>query len=209
MFKLDHITIIAPSLNEGIEHVRASLGIDISHGAIHSDMGTHNKRLRLGAETYLEVVAIDPSATPPTRPRWFDLDHIDKLQQNWEDGLRLKTWVVRTDNIDEILASEGQLFGTKTWLENAFHFSLLPDGSLPMDGVLPNIIDRGGRAPPSIGFEDQGMQLREFVLEHPSPDQIIKLFDRLEITNPPKVIDGPRIRFTALIDTPDGLKTLS
>lgn len=209
MFQLDHITIIAPSLNEGIEHVRTCLDIDIGYGATHSDMGTHNRRLRLGAETYLEVVAIDPGAAPPIRPRWFGLDRMDKVQQDWNDGIRLKAWVARTDNIDEILASENQMFGTKTWLENAFHFSLLPDGTLPMDGILPSIIDRGGSPPPSIRFEDQEMLLQEFILEHPSPVQITKLFDKLEITNPPKIIDGPRIRFSALIDTPNGLKTLT
>ncbi len=209
MLQLDHITVIAPSLNEGVEHVRSCLGIDICNGATHSDMGTHNRRLRMGAETYLEVIAIDPSAPPPIGARWFGLDDGDGLLSDWENGIRLKAWVANTDNIDKITTLHGQLLGTKIWLEKAFHFSLLPDGTLPLKGALPCVIDRAGRPSPSCRFEDHGILLRELVLEHPSPHQITKLFDELGITDPPKVRDGPRIRFSALIDTPSGLKTLT
>ena len=54
-------------------------------------MGTHNLVLKLGDSLYLEVIARNPKAPQPGRPRWFGLD------RNRSTGLR--TWVARTDDI--------------------------------------------------------------------------------------------------------------
>ena len=209
MLQFDHITVIAPSLDEGMAHIRASLGLEIAHGAHHADMGTHNRRLRLGEDAYLEVIAVDPSAPPPARPRWFGLDGAETIRSEWAEGLRLKAWVARTEDIEAALASHGRLLGAKTWLEDRFHFSVLPDGALPLGGALPSVIDRGGRPPPSRRMADQGARLREFVLEHPSPDEIIGLYKELGLSNPPKVRAGPCLRLRAVIDTPSGQKVLT
>jgi hypothetical protein len=40
-------------------------------------MGTHNRLLKLGEGFYLELIAIDPQAPPPGRPRWFGLDRLE------------------------------------------------------------------------------------------------------------------------------------
>lgn len=42
MLKLDHLAIIAPSLEVGAEHVYEQLGISIPVGGKHREMGTHN-----------------------------------------------------------------------------------------------------------------------------------------------------------------------
>lgn len=36
--------------------------------------GTHNRCLGMEDGIYLEVIAVDPEAPPPSRPRWFGLD---------------------------------------------------------------------------------------------------------------------------------------
>ncbi len=74
MLQLDHLSIIAPSLADGVAHVRACLDIDVPYGRVHPDMGTHNHLLRLGDDVYLEIIAVDPersaAAAPPlVRPR--------------------------------------------------------------------------------------------------------------------------------------------
>lgn len=44
----DHLTVIAPSLAKGVEHVRDRLGIAVPFGIRHSYMGTHAHRPGLG-----------------------------------------------------------------------------------------------------------------------------------------------------------------
>lgn len=40
----------------------------------HPQFGTHNRCLGMEDGIYLEVIAVDPEAPPPSRPRWFGLD---------------------------------------------------------------------------------------------------------------------------------------
>jgi Glyoxalase-like domain len=74
MLKLDHVTVIAPSLAEGVLHVRNCLDLDVPFGQRHAYTGTYNHLLQLGDTVYLEIVALDPDADAPGRRRWFGLD---------------------------------------------------------------------------------------------------------------------------------------
>src|SRR5215471_3447822 len=73
MFALDHITVAALSLEDGVAFASATLGVSIPPGGAHVQMATHNHLLRLGDTLFLEVIAPDPSASV-ARPRWFALD---------------------------------------------------------------------------------------------------------------------------------------
>lgn len=208
MLQFDHMTVIAPTLDEGVEHVRACLDIDLINGTTHTDMGTHNRRVKLGADCYLEIIAINPHAPSPNGPRWFGLDQAEAIRSDWSNGSRLKAWVARTNDIDKVLMPHGQLLGSKKWLDNHFYFSVLPDGELPMRGVLPCVIDVGDNPPTAASLVDQGVRLREFILEHPTPSKIVTLYNEMGITGGPKIIKGERLCFSALIDTHNGLKVL-
>ena len=72
--ELDHIVVASARLDEGADWVEQRLGVRPQPGGRHVAMGTHNALLKLGVQTYLEVIAIDPEGTPPSRPRWFALD---------------------------------------------------------------------------------------------------------------------------------------
>jgi hypothetical protein len=208
MLLLDHLTIIAPSLAEGVEHVRTCLDIDIPYGTTHPEMGTHNHRLRLGAEIYLEVIAIDPAAPRPVGPRWFGLDQHDEVRACWEQGKRLRAWVARTSDIDAVLSVHFEMFGGKTRIGQHTQLSLRADGALPLGGALPSLIDRAGRSPPSVNMTDHGAQLRNFTLEHPAPARIKALYTALDICDAPQVVEGASPRYFAAIETPRGLKQL-
>ena len=69
---LDHLAIATTSI-EGRE-LDELLGVDLSRGGKHERMGTHNRLLRLGPTSYLELISIDPQAPAPGHPRWFELD---------------------------------------------------------------------------------------------------------------------------------------
>jgi Glyoxalase-like domain len=211
MLQLDHLTVIAPSLAEGVDHVRHCLGIDMPYGRAHPYMGTRNHLLRLGEDVYLEVIAIDPHATPPARPRWFGLDDQRAVRAAWDNGLRLRAWVARTADIDAVLPLHEAVVGRKTRFtvgDASFHFSLTPDGALARQGIAPAVIDRGQRPLPPSTLPDFGARLQRFTVAHPQPAQVTALYELLRINNAPTVRKGPVLRYHAEIQTPAGVKEL-
>lgn len=212
MLQLDHLSIIAPSLKQGVAHVRDCLGIDMPFGRQHPDMGTHNHLLRLGDDVYLEVIAIDPAAPAPAQARWFGLDDRDAVRAAWDSGRRLRGWVARTQQMDAVLAQHGHLLDRKTQLSAGaappYFFAIPAGGALPLAGVAPSVIDRGQRPPPIASMPDLGARLHCFTIEHPEPDRIEAQYAALAIDKPPQVRKANAFRYRAEIRTPGGLKIL-
>ena len=135
---IDHIAITAPTLEAGAELVKNSLGVAPQKGGEHPRMGTHNLLLRLGDSVYLEVIACNPAADKPERPRWFALDEVNKNTK-----AKVKTWVVRTEDIYSTLDAcserignvEPMSRGELNWL-----ITIPEDGSLPINGGAPALI---------------------------------------------------------------------
>ena len=91
----------------------------------------------------------------------------------------------------------------------SFAFSIPKDGSLPLDGAAPSMIDHR-RDPTSMAeIPDLGARLRSFTLEHPDPAAIERLYRELAIVDLPAVVQGPKLRYRAQIETPSGLKELT
>ena len=211
MLKLDHLTVIAPDLAEGVAHVRECLDLDIPFGQRHAYMGTHNHLLQLGDAVYLEIIAIDPEADPPFRPRWFGLDDRRGVQRAWDGGQRLRGWVARTDDMDAVLKGREATFGTKVALPfgaPTFDFAIPDDGSLPCGGALPSLIDRRGKPRSMASIADLGARLQSFSLEHPDSDALLSHLRDVGLDRPPQVIAGARMQYRARIQTLDGVKTL-
>jgi hypothetical protein len=212
MLKLDHISVIAPSLAEGVSHVRTCLDLDVPFGQRHAYMGTHNHLLQLGDMVYLEIVALDPEAAAPGRPRWFGLDDRKKVRSDWDEGRRLRGWVARTDAIDAIIAAHSGIFGAKVPLpavNSSFDFAIPDDGSLPLDGAAPSIIDRRGKPRSMASMADLGARLRSFTLEHPDPAAVAALYRAITVDRPPAIDRGSKLRYRAQIETLGGLRELS
>ena len=212
MLKLDHISVIAPSLAEGVSHVRACLDLDVPFGQRHAYMGTYNHLLQLGDTVYLEIVALDPEADGPGHPRWFGLDDQKKVRSDWDEGRRLRSWVARTDAIDAIIAGHRGIFGEKVPLpaiNSSFDFAIPDDGSLPLDGAAPYVIDRRGKPRSMATIADLGARLRSFTLEHPDPAAVEALYRAIIVDRPPTIDRGSRLRYRAQIETGTGLKELS
>lgn len=212
MLKLDHLTVIAPNLAEGVSHVRACLDIDVPFGQSHEYMGTHNHLLQLGDMTYLEIVALDPDAERPDRARWFNLDNQIAVRADWDAGRRLRGWVARTDAIDSVIAGRESIFGKKVslpWVDPSFDFAIPDDGSLPHGGAAPSLIDRRGKPRSMATIPDLGARLRSFSLAHPDAATVSAFYRELGIDRPPSILLGDDLRYRALIETPTGLKELS
>nr|WP_298690397.1 VOC family protein [uncultured Dongia sp.] len=212
MLKLDHLTVIAPTLIEGALHVRHCLDLDVPFGTRHDYMGTHNHRLQLGNNVYLEIVALDPDGADPGRPRWFGLDNQEKVRSDWNEGRRLRGWVASTDAIDFVISTRRAIFGDRVSLPTAnptFYFAIPADGSLPHDGAAPSLIDHRGDPTSMASIPDLGARLRSLTLEHPDPAVIQALYHELCIDRPPAIITGRTVRYRAQIETPTGLKELT
>jgi len=211
MLELDHLTVIAPTLTEGVEHVRACLDLDVPFGQRHLYMGTRNHLLQLGDTVYLEIVALDPDGEHPGRRRWFGLDDQTQVKRDWDAGHRLRGWVARTERIDAVLTGREEIFGRKVALpmdNPSFDFAIPDDGSLPLGGAAPSIIDRRGRARSMATIADLGARLRSFALELPEPDGVASLLRDLEVDRSPAISQGVRQRYRALIETPAGFREL-
>lgn len=211
MLALDHLIVVAPTLDEGVAHVRSCIDLDVPFGARHPYMGSHNHLLQLGDSVYLEIVAIDPQGARPDRPRWFGLDDREAVAAEWDAGRRLRGWVARTDDLDRVLEGRERLFGKKVslpWTEPTFDFAIADDGSLPLDGAAPCLIDRRGKPRSMATIADRGARLRSFSLQHPDADGVALLYGELGIDRPPSVTQGSELRFRAEIETPRGSRTL-
>jgi catechol 2,3-dioxygenase-like lactoylglutathione lyase family enzyme len=103
---IDHIIVTAPTLEAGAAFVRRVLGVSMQTGGQHPRMGTHNLLVRLGDELFLEVIAANPAAPAPGRPRWFALDALGA-----DTAPALRAWVVRTAEIAATSANACEALG--------------------------------------------------------------------------------------------------
>jgi Glyoxalase-like domain len=211
MLKLDHLTVIAPTLTEGVAHVRTCLDVDVPFGQHHGYMGTYNHLLQLGETIYLEIVALDPDAEGPGRARWFGLDDQKTVKAAWDAGRRLRGWVARTDQIDIVLKGREGIFGKKVslpWTNPSFDFAIADDGSLPLNGAAPSIIDRRGKPRSMATIADFGARLQSFSLECHNATAVAALYQELSIDWLPAIVQKNELRYRAWIETHTGIKEL-
>ncbi|HPD94073.1 MAG: VOC family protein [Rhodobacter sp.] len=165
----DHLAVAAASLDEGVAAMEAALGLPLQPGGRHAAMGTHNRLIGMGPGTYLEVIAIDPEAPPPGRPRWFALD-------GFRGAPRPRAWILRDDALEAALSRAPAGTGTPMlFRRDALTWRMaVPDtGVLPFDGVAPALIEWGaGVAHPATRLPDQGLRLSVLTLLHPEAEAL-------------------------------------
>ncbi|HVL74855.1 MAG TPA: VOC family protein [Noviherbaspirillum sp.] len=171
--QIDHITVTAASLEEGAQYVIDALGIAPQPGGEHPRMGTHNLLMRLGESTYLEVIAPNPDAPAPDRPRWFALDDAESVARP-----RLATWVARTDDIHTASVAAPEPLGKIEPMSRAslnWLISIPEDGALVLGGAAPALIEWQVAAHPASGMADLGCTLERLELFHPDAERVTRL----------------------------------
>ena len=207
--QLDHIVVTAPDLGTGVQFLHGALGAIPQVGGEHPRMGTHNCFVRLGERLYLEVIAADRSAPPPGRPRWFQLDQPDSVR-----ACRLATWVVRTDDIRAAAAAspvplgnvEEMSRGQLSWL-----ITIPADGSLPLAGVAPTLIQWPTEAHPADTLQDTGCRLLRLEGFHPQSEKVSNVVKAIGFQGEFSVSSLPRGQppyLVAHIQTPAGRRRL-
>lgn len=206
MSAFDHLVVAARTLNEGRAWLEGRLGVAMQPGGEHARFGTHNALLSLGPDAYLEVIAVNPHAPAPQRPRWFGLD-TPELREALEDGPRLIHWVARVPTLTGLdLAPFGEALDLSRG-ENRWTLIVPPDGSLPGGGVFPSLIV-WHTPPPPTRLPDAGVRLVRLNLAAPDPDALRGQLDRLNFAGEVEVGEAPQPGLSALLETPGGLATL-
>jgi Glyoxalase-like domain len=205
--RLDHLVIAAHSLEQGVAWCEATLGITPGPGGVHTSMGTHNRLARLDGtgfpDSYLEIIAIDPAATPPSRPRWFGLDDA-ALQARLAMRPRLLTAVVRTPLIEMHrwgLINVGLHPGEPIAFERAspagplaWRLLVRDDGTLLHHGALPTLIEWKGDRHPAAAMAPSGLLLQSLRLAGvPKRAQEVLKLRGIEVAAD---AEGPAIRAT-------------
>jgi hypothetical protein len=206
---IDHLVVTAASLDAGARYVREALGVELQAGGEHPQMGTHNLLLKLGDATYLEVIAVNPAARHPGRPRWFGLD-----DRGADGEPRLATWVSRSGDIRAAVTAAGEPLGTVETMRRGdleWQITIPANGAPPLDGVAPALIEWPAGRHPAARLVDAGCRLIRLELFHSDPTRVSSLLGRLGLADTVVVTplpSGVRGHIAAHIDTPSGGRVL-
>mgnify|MGYP006272232529 CR=1 FL=1 len=207
--QLDHLVITAATLEQGCEQVKRWLGVEPGSGGAHERMATHNRLMRLGPTVYLEVIAPNPLAPPPTRPRWFGMDDPSRLAHP-----RLATWVARTSSIAELCQrlpiDPGPVHPMRRG-EWEWQITISDDGQPALQGVLPTLIEWQGDRHPTAFMNDWSCHLLCLELHHPDPQLVKNQMTVLALSGDVaievcKADSAPGLR--AVIQTPTGVRVI-
>ena len=214
MTQLDHLVVTAPTLAIGVAWVEAQLGVSMQAGGEHAAMGTHNRLLRLGDCAYLEVIAVNPNAATPARPRWFGLDGLTP-----DIAPRLSTWVASCASIEVTAQASIMALGLITAMSRGalnWQISIPEDGKLIADGCAPALIewsvDSLAGIHPTQQLIDVGCQLIGITLRHDVPQLIEAMLDSIQCDSAINVLrrkSAAEPAIEAVIKTPKGIRRLS
>ncbi|MEO7339177.1 MAG: VOC family protein [Caldimonas sp.] len=203
--RLDHITVVAPSVEAGAAYVEAALGVAAGVGRAHPGMATHNLLLSLGPAVYLEIISVDPKVGPIARPRWFGLDHVGPSTAS-----RLAAWVASTDDMAAAALPElGEVLDMRRE-QHTWKMTVSADGSLPFGGAAPLLIERSSSVNPASALPPSGCLFRRLRVRHPAASEIVALLSRIGLASQPSVVvlEGNECSLSAEIETPSGLRVL-
>lgn len=211
--KIDHLVIAARTLSQGVNYVKKILGVDMPYGGVHTKMGTHNHLMRLGKDIFLEIIAINPDIEPPNRPRWFGLDD-PFIRRQIDTQPALLTWVVNTQNIQELIQRSTFSFGKAELISRGklnWYFGLPEDGRLLAGGMLPYVIQWQTDKHPSVNMTDLGCNLDRLEIYHPYPQWLQSALSSIGASGLVRVHALPKNEvpyMIAYINSPLGIKKL-
>jgi hypothetical protein len=204
--KIDHFAIGALTLDQGAADLKEVLGVTIPRGGKHDLMATHNCVAQAGNNSFIEILAIDPEAGDPGRPRWFTLDS-SQTQERLVRGAGALCWVVGTDNLDAVIANSPIDLGevvTFTRGDRSWRLTVTPDGSLPEHALLPAFIEWSPGAHPSTNMQDLGLTLARVVLRHPDPQRLTEYLEALDVAHLADVVKADTPALSFVVNTADG-----
>lgn len=212
---IDHLVVMAATLEQGVQWCEATLGITPGPGGQHALMGTHNRLFSIACDrypqAYFEIIAIDPQVPAPARPRWFDMDDPTLRETVARQGPQLIHFVARVPDAraavnalgalglerGEVLqASRPTTSGLLQW-----QITVRSDGQRLLDGGLPTLIE-WGQTHPAQAMAESGITLQELVVTHPQNRSLDAAYQAIGLEGV-RVSNGPA-RLSARLLTPRG-----
>lgn len=209
--ELDHLIIGAHTLEQGAAFIGDLLGVQPQTGGRHLAMGTHNMVLKIGARSYLEVIAIDPAGEPPPRPRWFGLDD-EKMRAQLRERPRLLTWAARTQDIGNAVRQCPVALGTVHKMARGayeWRITIPDDGALIGDGLVPALIQWDCATHPADNLEDYGCDLVRLEGTLSALANATAALTALGLERTLKLSQANDARLSATIRSPRGVYTIT
>ena len=212
---LDHLVVVAATLEQGIASCEQLFGVPMLEGGEHVRTGTHNYLLNLGDGVYFEVIAINPAATALTCPRWFGMDH-ESQRQRAKQGAYLATFAVSTNNIARAVDAAPELGPVRDMQRGSLSWQItIPDdGGLVEGGTVPTVIQWPQDVHPTRSMPDMGCRLSRIEVYHPQPAVLKTAWERIGLQADERLVirqsrsdDAPRL--VAHIATPNGMRSIS
>jgi hypothetical protein len=223
---LDHLVVMASTLEEGSAWCQATLGVPPGPGGQHPLMGTHNRLLAIATPAftgaYLEIIALDPQAVPRLpagHRRWFDMELPALRQHVATHGPALIHWVARVpriqpaldalqqlglDNGPALAASRPTPEGELRW-----QISVRPDGQRLLGGAVPTLIEWGDRHP-TDRLPPSPVRLTGWRVQHPQAPVVSAALAAIGLPVPHGVAVAQGLAtLQATLDTPRGPVVLS
>jgi hypothetical protein len=205
--QIDHLVVMAASLDQGVQWCEATLGISPGPGGEHEKYGTHNRLFKIASPqfplAYFEIIAINPEAVAQG-PR---LIHFVSSTEDVKSARHL----LRTQGIERgqvVQASRKSRKGTLNW-----QITVREDGERLFNGCLPTLIQWGKpeatdplRLHPRNSLPRSGVTLQGLTVSHPSGAKLQAAFDAIGLAD--IAIETGPANLVASLQTPKGLVQL-
>lgn len=226
---IDHLVVVAKTLEIGVQWCEATLGITPAPGFEQAHYGTHTRLFKIASPAnplaYLEIIAIHPQAKKPANAlskRWFDMDDA-ALQAAVAIEPRLVHFVANTDDIQ---AARNALKALDIDRGPAVHdkrhsrrgvvqwqTTVREDGQRLFNGALPSLIQWGKtdaaeplRLHPRNTLPRSGVTLQSLHITHPTAPKLQAAFEAIGLSD--IAIEAGPANLTATLQTPKGIVTL-
>lgn len=220
--QVDHLVVLAASLDQGVQWCEGLLGITPGPGGEHALMGTHNRLFTLASPAfpaaYLEIIAIHsgaPCARPAGAKRWFDMDDRELQRQLETSGPQLAHFVASTARaaagvraLARLGLDRGEVLAASRMTEQGllrWKITVREDGQRLFYGALPSLIE-WGEVHPTQAMTPSGVTLQSLQARHPRPDALRAAYQAIGLADV-AVSPGPP-NLMATLQTPRGLLTL-
>lgn len=200
---IDHLVYTVHNLPEATDLLARNLGVAFSPGGRHESRGTENVLLKIGSQTYFEILAVDHQNLSVSAPRWMGIDH---LPADSPGRLSRWAWAVEDGQMPELPGSNKNFppfeAGSRKLADGTtLKWQLTDPGQQPLIAANPFLIDWYGRPSPAQRLPESGCHLMELRVMGPAVNGLTKL---AALDKRLRFLEQPEVKLEVVLRTPDG-----